>query len=105
MAEAEPNFWMMQRRKQEEKKKRGAPRSPSLVKLQKTAARAVKKQSKELVDVLMKDALKGDVSSTRMLVSLTEGEAMQEKPKRKRRGLSEAQRLAMEPEWKGPVGG
>jgi hypothetical protein len=67
--------------------------------LRSLADRQLSRNLKELTEVLTRKALAGSVASTRVLVEL----AQRKKPEAvKRRGLSEAERLANEPEWDGP---
>jgi hypothetical protein len=99
MADAEERFWGGAK-KGREKRERGAPADKNLRSLKRAAAKEVKKHGQKLAETLMVKALKGDVASARMVVTLAEtkeGEAP--KPKRRRRGLSLAQRLALEPSW------
>jgi superfamily I DNA/RNA helicase len=70
--------------------------------LQQAADRRVGKNSEELADLLTAKALKGKLANTRFLVGLAEGKKPSETPNKKRRGPSEAQRLAMESEWSEP---
>jgi hypothetical protein len=69
------------------------------VRLQKAASRAVGRNSRKLTQMLLDKALAGNVESTKLLVALAEPKKTEEKPKKKRRGLTEAQRLALEPAW------
>ena len=86
--------------------KRRKPRRKSGVeRLRQAADKRGGKNSEELADLLTAKALKGKLSNTRFLVGLAERKEPVEKPKKKRRGLSMAQQLAMEPEWVGPAEG
>ena len=62
------------------------------------ADRRVGKNSEKLADLLTEKALAGDLAYAKALVGLADAK----KPERvKRRGLSLAQRLALEPPWQG----
>jgi hypothetical protein len=105
MADAEENFWGREMRRRAEKKraaegKRAKRAGRSLAGLKKEAARQVTKNSGKLAEVLMEKALKGHIASAKLVVELAEAPVGEEvKPRRKKRGLSEAQRLALEPRW------
>ncbi len=111
MADAEKDYWgrEMQRRaerKRAAEKKRAKRVGRNLAGLRKEAAKQVKKKGGELVKVLMDKALEGNVASAKMVVELAETKPGEEqKPKKRRRGLSTAQRWALEPEWVGPEAG
>jgi hypothetical protein len=102
MADAEERFGGGGKKKPE-KKGRGARADKHLKTLKKEAARQVAAKSGKLVDALMEKALKGDVASAKMVVTLAETKEGAGKPKKRRkRGLSTAQRLALEPPWVDP---
>jgi len=82
------------------KSEASATRGTGGVRLKKAAAQQLRKNGEKLAKALMDKALGGSVASAKMVVELAEGKKTEEKPKKKqRRGLSQAQRLAMEPSW------
>jgi hypothetical protein len=105
MADAEGNYWglEMDRRAEKERaaeRKRAKRAGRGVARLKKEAAKQVKQKSKELVDALMEKALQGHVASAKLVVELAEAQPVEgAKPKPRRRGLSEAERLALEPSW------
>ena len=76
----------------------GSTRVAGGARLKKAAAQQLRKNGVQLAKALMDKALEGNVASARMVVELAEVKE-EEKPKRRPRGLTEAQRLAMQPEW------
>jgi hypothetical protein len=71
--------------------------------LRKAAGKAVGKNSGKIADSLLQGALKGDLNSTKLLLSLAELEPAQENAGKSRHGWSVALALAAEPEWQEPV--
>jgi hypothetical protein len=67
--------------------------------LRKAAGKAVDENGKGIADSLLQGALKGNVSSTKLLLSLAESEQEQEAAGKSRYGRSTAQALAAEPQW------
>ncbi|MGD0522593.1 MAG: hypothetical protein ABSA48_15160 [Terracidiphilus sp.] len=55
--------------------------------------------SETLAVLLTNKALRGDVVTTKALVEIAEGKKPRPEPKKKRRGPSLAEQLAMEPQW------
>jgi hypothetical protein len=108
MADAEENYWGLEMERRAEKKcaaerKRAKRAGRGVAGLKKEAAKQVRKKSKELVGALMEKALQGHVASAKLVVELAEVQPVEEaKAKRKKRGLSEAERLALEPPWVDP---
>jgi VIT1/CCC1 family predicted Fe2+/Mn2+ transporter len=68
--------------------------------LRQAADKRVGWNSEELADLLTAKALKGDLASTRVLVTLAASKKPLPERVKKRHGLSLAQRLAAEPQWK-----
>ena len=68
--------------------------------LRQAADKRVGRNSEKLADLLTEKALKGDLASTKTLVSLAAGKKPIPEPVKKRRGPSLAERLAAEPEWR-----
>ena len=78
---------------------RRAPRKSGTEKLRQEADKRVGWNSKKLADLLTNEALKGDLAYTKALVGFAEGKKPE--PVKKRRGLTQAERLAREPQWQG----
>jgi hypothetical protein len=70
--------------------------------LREEAGKAVGKNSKKLAESLLVGALKGNLNSTKLLLSLAELQSDPEVTDKNLHGLSLAQSLAAEPEWKEP---
>ncbi|MFZ0394932.1 MAG: hypothetical protein WBE72_12270 [Terracidiphilus sp.] len=70
--------------------------------LKKAAARQVGRNCGKLTKLLMDKALEGNLDSVKLLVTLAEPKKGSEKPVKKRRGPSLAERIAAEPLWEGP---
>jgi hypothetical protein len=88
-----------QKRRHRVKSEPGSTRVAGGARLKKAAAQQLRKNGVQLAKALMDKALEGSVASARMVVELAEVKE-EEKPKKRRpRGLTEAQRLAMEPQW------
>jgi hypothetical protein len=71
--------------------------------LRQAAGKAVGENGKKIAQSLLQGALKGNVSSTKLLLSLAGLEQGQEDAGKSRHGWSTAQALAAEPEWREPV--
>jgi hypothetical protein len=71
--------------------------------LRQAADKRVGRNSEKLADLLTEKALDGDLASAKTLFGLAAGKKPIPEPVKKRRGLSYAERLAAEPEWKGEV--
>jgi hypothetical protein len=71
--------------------------------LREAAGKAVDKNGKEIAESLLQGALKGNVSSTKLLLSLADLEQAQGDAGKSRHGWSTAQALAAEPQWQEPV--
>ena len=71
--------------------------------LREAAGKAVDKNGKQIAKSLLDGALKGNVSSTKLLLLLAELEQEQKDAGKSRYGWSTAQSLAAEPEWQEPV--
>jgi hypothetical protein len=81
----------------EEKETRWRWRGNGAKRLKLEADRVVGEHSATLAKLLLEDAKKGKMESARLLVSLSE--ARETPVRRRKRGLSLADRLAAEPEW------
>jgi hypothetical protein len=109
MADAEENYWGLERRRREEKKraaerKRDGRAGRNLAGLKREAAKQVKKNSEKLAEVLMGRALKGHVASAKLVVQLAEQKKTDAEPKiRRRREPSMARWLALQPQWEDPA--
>lgn len=79
-------------------------RGPALKRLRKATANTVRENSAEIAKSLLNHTLEGDMSCAKILLALLE-EKPDETPKRSSRRLTLAQRLALEPEWEGPIPG
>ena len=90
----EPNIAAVKLPKSKTKRVRGN----AVTRLAKATARNVRDNSDKLSDALFKRAMEGDVSCTKLLLTLIE----KCPPKRKRKQRSMATELANSPEWKGP---
>jgi len=71
--------------------------------LRKAAAAAVSQKWAELSRVLLEKAEAGHLGRFKLLITLAERIKPREKPVKKRRGPTQAQRLALEPAWKGEM--
>ncbi len=74
--------------------------------LQSVTSELVKLNCGVLSEVLLERAKQGNLGSFRLLVALAERKKPREKPVKKARGLTQAQRLTLDPPWHGgiPVG-
>ncbi len=63
---------------------------------------AVVSQSGRIADALVKETVLGNVGSAKLLIEFTGAMKADEPKKRKRRGLSLLEQLALEPQWDGP---
>lgn len=72
--------------------------------MKKLADKLLVENCAELAGLVLKNAKEGRTASTKLLVSLSEGNVPNGIPvkKRRRRGLTPAERLTLEPEWEGP---
>ncbi len=80
-----------------------AGRKDGAERLRQEADRRVGRNSKQLADLLTEKALGGDLASAKVLVGLAERKKPRPEPVKKRRGPSEAELLAIEPEWQGEL--
>jgi hypothetical protein len=71
--------------------------------LREAAGKAVDKNGKKIAESLLQGALKGNVSSTKLLLRLADLEQEQKDAGKSRHGWSTARSLAAEPEWQEPV--
>ncbi len=71
--------------------------------LREAAGKAVDENGKKIAQSLLKGALKGNVSSTKLLLSLAELEREQEDAGKSRHGWSTALALGSEPQWQEPA--
>jgi hypothetical protein len=71
--------------------------------LRDAAGKAVNENGKKIAQSLLQGALKGNVSSTKLLLSLADLEQAQGDAGKSRHGWSTAQALAAEPQWQEPV--
>jgi hypothetical protein len=71
--------------------------------LREAAGKAVSENGEGIAESLLKGALSGNVSSTKLLLSLAELEQEPGAAGKSRHGRSTAQALAAEPEWQEPV--
>jgi hypothetical protein len=88
-------------------KSRAAPPGRGAARLRRAVNSAVDEKSAQIADALVNQALGGSAAGARLLVNLAGAHhpaALQQK-KKKRRGLSQAQLLALEPEWQPPITG
>jgi hypothetical protein len=87
----------------EEAKPKRAVRGSGVRRLKEAADRLVALNCEDLADVLLSKAKAGKMDSTRMLVSLAEGNSSSKPPVKKprRHGPTLAEQLAAEPEWTG----
>ena len=69
--------------------------------LRQAVDRRVGEDSEQLADVIAKKAMKGDLAAVKVMVGLADSKKPVQEPVQKRRGLSQAQRLAEEPQWQG----
>jgi hypothetical protein len=89
-----------EKRRHRAKSELGATRVAVGARLKKAAARELRKNGEKLAKALMDKALEGNVASAKMVVELAEEKKDEETPKKRRpRGLTLAQRLALEPSW------
>jgi hypothetical protein len=74
--------------------------------LKKAADKLLAENCKELANLVFENARAGRTDSTKLLVSLSEGNMPNGVPvkKRRKRGLTEAETLSQEPEWRPPQG-
>jgi hypothetical protein len=79
--------------------RRRATRKDGVQMLRKAADQRVGEKSEELADVVTGKALKGDLASVKVLVELADGKKPVPEPVKRRRGLTQAERWAMEPQW------
>jgi hypothetical protein len=70
--------------------------------LREAAGKAVNEKGKEIAESLLKGALKGNVSSAKLWLSLADLKQEQEDAGKRRHGWSTAQALAAEPQWQEP---
>ena len=89
----EPNTAAVKPPKSKTKRVRG----DAVTRLAKATARNVRNNSDQLSDALFKRAMEGDVSCTKLLLTLIE-----KCPEKKRKQRSIAMELANSPQWKGP---
>ena len=91
-------------RKCERASRRKTARKDGVERLRREADKLVWRDSKKLAGLLSAKALTGDLPSTKTLVGLAEGKKPKQERVKKRRGPSQAEQLAMEPQWrKGPA--
>ena len=76
-----------------------AARKDGAEQLRQAADRRVGRISEQLADLLEEKALKGDLASTRVLFGLAEHKKPIPEPVKRRRGPSQAERWAAEPQW------
>ncbi len=67
------------------------------------AQRAARSNSKELSAMFKQKALDGDLASARLLITMADHKKATPPPKKKRRGLTYAQQLALDPPWQGEL--
>jgi hypothetical protein len=86
-----------QRRKGADKEE--ADGEEGIERLQSVTSELVKLNCGVLSEVLLERAKEGNLGSFKLLVALAERKKPREKPVKKARGLRQAQRLALEPQW------
>ena len=88
---------------EEDAKPKKRVRGNGAVLLKEAADKLLLKNFDELAGLVLKNAKEGRTDSTKLLVSLSEGNMPSKVPekKRRRRGPYQADMLAQEPEWKG----
>jgi len=92
MADAD---WYETRRRR--KKKEPGEVHPATERVRRAAARAVGRNCRELTQMLLGKALKGDLASAKMLLELAE-----QMKSKKKKGPSAVERLLLEPVWEEP---
>jgi hypothetical protein len=65
----------------------------------------VGKESERIAQAMVKKTIEGNMSGARLLTDLTGAMKSKNKPPKKRYGPTEAELLAMEPQWEGPMEG
>ncbi|HEV2485443.1 MAG TPA: hypothetical protein VGT08_07920 [Terracidiphilus sp.] len=65
----------------------------------------VAEQSEKIAQALIDKTIEGNMTGARLLVDLSGAKSPQTKPPKKRRGLTTAQRLAMDKPWEGQEDG
>ena len=87
----------------EKRRGRASGTSDGAERLRRAVNRRVAKNSNQLADVFTEKALHGDVASARVLMALAGSKTAVTTPAKKR-PASVARMLALEPQWKEPVG-
>jgi hypothetical protein len=67
--------------------------------LRRALGELVTKESKKIARAVVNQTIAGNMTGARIITALTDAENPPAPKKRKRRGLSEAERLALEPSW------
>ena len=80
------------------RKKKGAGRGSQL--LSDAANKAIEQKSSEIAQMLLDTTLAGSVNSARFLVALADSKRASAEVKKKRHGLSQAQKLEQEQQWR-----
>jgi hypothetical protein len=81
--------------------RKNQPPGRAAARLRQAVENLVTQESDKIARALVNQTIAGNMTGARILTALTDAEKPIEKKKRKRRGPSEAMRLAMEPPWEG----